>query len=156
MNTRFNKIFFCIFLKSCRPRAMFQKWKNSPTNWRVFFAFSHPNSWISSGWYKKRCSWDWKVIDRSYCHISCYLNGGIHSDVASFSLGVPLLVCMYSPYHCEPTLYGCQSQLCQPGRTAKILAPHKHQDHWNRSAAFVLLHYLYIETLWVAGHRVVW
>ena len=114
-----------------------------------FFAFSHPNSWISSGWYKKRCSWDWKVIDRSYCHISCYLNGGIHSDVASFSLGVPLLVCMYSPYHCEPTLYGCQSQLCQPGRTAKILAPHKHQDHWNRSAAFVLLHYLYIETLWV-------
>ena len=56
---------------------------------------------------------------------------------------------MYSPYHCEPTLYGCQSQLCQPGRTAKILAPHKHQDHWNRSAAFVLLHYLYIETLWV-------
>ena len=58
-------------------------------------------------------------------------------------------VCMYSPYHCEPTLYGCQSQLCQPGRTAKILAPHKHQDHWNRSAAFVLLHYLYIETLWV-------
>ena len=83
----------------CRPRAMFQKWKNSPTNWRVFFAFSHPNSWISSGWYKKRCSWDWKVIDRSYCHISCYLNGGIHSDVASFSLGVPLLVCM-SMYVC--------------------------------------------------------
>ena len=36
MNTRFNKIFFCIFLKSCRPRAMFQKWKNGPTNWRDF------------------------------------------------------------------------------------------------------------------------
>ena len=34
-----------------------------------------------------------------YCHISCYLNGGIHSDVASFSLGVPLLVCM-SMYVC--------------------------------------------------------
>ena len=132
---------------------MFQKWKNCSANWSCFFfcisyilipRFHQDDT-------KKRCSWDWKVIDRSYCHISCYLNGGIHSDVASFSLGVPLLVCMYSPYHCEPTLYGCQSQLCQPGRTAKILAPHKHQDHWNRSAAFVLLHYLYIETLWVAG-----
>ena len=43
------------------------------------------------GMIQKRCSWDWKVIDRSHCHISCYLNGGIHSDVASFSLGVPLL-----------------------------------------------------------------
>ena len=143
MNKRFNKIFFCIFLKSCRPRAMFQKWKNGPTNWRDFIRMIQK-----------------KVFMRLESHRSIVLPYILLSQWR-YSLGrriflawssttsMYVYVCMYSPYHCEPTLYGCQSQLCQPGRTAKILAPHKHQDHWNRSAAFVLLHYLYIETLWV-------